>query len=52
MLLDTDEGKPIPVLVQGREKLRGAPTVSGGSLALVVDHAVRSPSQTPPATPN
>lgn len=47
LLLDTDEGKPIPVLVQGREKLRGAPSVSGGSLAFVVDQPLRDPSQTP-----
>jgi len=47
LLLDTDEGKPVPVLVQGREKLKGTPTVSGGSLALVVDQPLRSPAQTP-----
>jgi flagellar motor switch protein FliM len=47
LLLDTDEGKPIPVIVQGREKLMGAPTVSGGSLALIVDHPLRAPAQTP-----
>jgi flagellar motor switch protein FliM len=49
LLLDSDEAKPIPVLVEGREKLRGAPSVSGGSLALVVDRPLRAPSQTPSA---
>jgi flagellar motor switch protein FliM len=47
LLLDTDEGKPVPVIVQGREKLRGTPSVSGGSLALVVDQPLRGPAQTP-----
>jgi flagellar motor switch protein FliM len=48
LLLDSDEGKPIPVIVQGREKLRGSPTVSGGSLALVLDQPLLAPAQTPP----
>lgn len=47
LLLDTDEGKPLPVIVQGREKLSGTPTVAGGSLALVVDQPLRAPAQTP-----
>jgi flagellar motor switch protein FliM len=47
LLLDTDEGKPIPIIVQGREKMMGAPTISGGSLAMVVEQPLRSPSQTP-----
>ncbi len=49
LLLDSDEGKPVPVVVQGREKLRGTPSVSGGSLALVLDQPLRAPAQTPPA---
>ena len=40
LLLDTDEAKPIPVWVQGREKLRAEPSVSGGAMALVVERAV------------
>jgi flagellar motor switch protein FliM len=48
LLLDSDEGKPLPVIVQGREKLRGTPSVSGGSLAVVVDQPLRPPAQTPP----
>jgi flagellar motor switch protein FliM len=49
LLLDTDEGKPLTVTVQGREKLRATPTVSGGSLALHVEQGVRPPAQTPTA---
>ena len=43
MLLDTDEGRPIPVIVQGREKFRATPTISGGSMAMVVDQPLRPP---------
>jgi flagellar motor switch protein FliM len=34
--LDTSEGGPLPLAVQGRPKLTGSPTVAGGSLAFVV----------------
>lgn len=37
LLLDTDENSPLPVFVQGREKLRGRPSVSGGAMAMVVE---------------
>ncbi|MFO0580773.1 MAG: FliM/FliN family flagellar motor switch protein [Anaeromyxobacter sp.] len=47
VLLDTDEGRPVPVIVQGREKLRATPTVSGGSIAMIVDQPLRAPAQTP-----
>lgn len=40
LLLDTDESKPVPVWVQGREKLRAEPSVSGGAMALVVERSV------------
>jgi flagellar motor switch protein FliM len=40
LLLDTDEAKPLPVVVQGREKLRARPSVSGGAMALVVETPV------------
>jgi flagellar motor switch protein FliM len=40
LLLDHDESRPVPVLVQGREKLRAAPSVSGGAMALVVEQPV------------
>jgi flagellar motor switch protein FliM len=47
LLLDSDEGRPLPVIVQGREKLSGTPTLSGGNLAVVLDQPLRSPAQTP-----
>jgi flagellar motor switch protein FliM len=34
LLLDCDEASPLPIAVQGREKLLGQPTVSGGALAM------------------
>ncbi|MFL5263464.1 MAG: flagellar motor switch protein FliM [Anaeromyxobacteraceae bacterium] len=37
LLLDQDEGSPIPVTVQGRQKLFGAPSVSGGALAVRIE---------------
>jgi flagellar motor switch protein FliM len=40
LLLDHDESKPVPVLVEGREKLRAAPSVSGGAMALVIEQPV------------
>jgi flagellar motor switch protein FliM len=50
LLLDTDESKPIPVTVQGREKLSASPTVSGGAIALVVEEPVSArPPPLPPA---
>ncbi|BDG07991.1 flagellar motor switch protein FliM [Anaeromyxobacter paludicola] len=51
LLLDSDEGSPLSILVEGREKLSGSPTVQGGSLALVVEDQLRPPlppSLTPP----
>jgi flagellar motor switch protein FliM len=47
LLLDTDEGKPVPVVVQGREKMLGTPTISGGSLAVVIEQTIRAPAHTP-----
>lgn len=35
--LDTDEGAPVPVLVEGRAKLCGQPRVAGGSHAVVLE---------------
>jgi flagellar motor switch protein FliM len=40
LLLDSNEVGTLPVLVEGREKLRGAPSVAAGSLALVVERAL------------
>jgi len=53
LLLDTDEQSPLQIRVQGREKLRGHPSVSGGAMALVVETPVSGmrpplpPSRTP-----
>ena len=40
LLLDSNEVGTLPVLVEGREKLRGTPSVSAGSMALVVERAL------------
>ena len=37
LMLDSNEVGTLPVLVEGREKLRGTPSVAAGSLALVVE---------------
>ncbi len=39
-MLDTDEGSPVAVTVQGLPKLKGTPRVSGGSLAIVLEGPV------------
>jgi flagellar motor switch protein FliM len=52
LLLDTDEAKSVPVLVQGREKLRGRPSVSGGAMALVVDMPVSATKPPFPPAPS
>ncbi len=41
--LDVGEDQPVPVLVQGREKLRGHPRVQGGAMALVVQSGPSAP---------
>ncbi len=45
LLLDTDERAALPVVVQGRTKLLGSPTVAGGAIAMRVEDALaaRSP---------
>ncbi len=43
LLLDRDEAAALPVVVQGREKLQGSPTVSGGALAMKIDRALAAP---------
>jgi flagellar motor switch protein FliM len=43
LLLDRDEASPLPVVVQGREKLHGSPTVFGGALAMKVATALAAP---------
>ena len=37
LVLETEEGAPLPIYVQGVAKLVGTPKVSGGSMALVVE---------------
>jgi flagellar motor switch protein FliM len=37
LTLDSSETGTLPVLIEGREKLRGTPCVVGGSMALVLD---------------
>jgi len=41
LLLDSDEGSPVPIFVEGRKKMLGRPSVFGGALALVVESPVR-----------
>lgn len=44
--LDTDEGSPVPLLVEGRAKLEGQPRVVGGSHAIVLEGGLaRGPSR-------
>jgi len=44
LALDGAEGEPVPVLVQRREKLRGRPRVSGGSIAVVLEAGLAQPA--------
>ena len=37
LVLEGSEASPLPVFVQGRRKLTGAPRVAGGSLAVMLD---------------
>lgn len=41
LTLDGSEQAPVPVYVQGRRKLQGAPRVVGGSMAVVLDQGLR-----------
>jgi flagellar motor switch protein FliM len=43
LLLDRDEDAPLPVTVQGREKLLGSPSVAGGALAVKVEQVLAAP---------
>lgn len=40
LLLDHDESAPLPIHVQGRQKLLGSPSVSGGAMAMKVERAL------------
>ena len=44
LLLDSDEAAALPIVVQGRAKLLGSPTVSGGAIAMRVEQALAAPS--------
>lgn len=46
--LDTDEGAPVPVSVEGRPKLSGQPRIVGGSHAVVLDEGIGSPAEDEP----
>ena len=37
LMLEGSESSPLPVYIQGRRKLTGAPRVVGGSLAVALD---------------
>ncbi len=43
LLLDRDEASPVPIVVQGRTKLLGTPTVSGGAIALRIGEPIAPP---------
>ena len=50
--LDRDEGAILPIFVQGRAKLSGRPSVTGGSMSIVVERDVQGRSRAnPPAPP-
>lgn len=53
LTLGTDEGSPVPVLVEGKPKLHGQPHVVGGSHAVVLAGGVsdQRPSRGLPAVP-
>lgn len=40
LVLEGSESSPLPIFVQGRRKLAGAPRVAGGSLAVVLDRGL------------
>ena len=44
MILEASEASPLPVYIQGRRKLQGAPRVAGGSLAVVLDNGLAAPT--------
>lgn len=51
VLLDNDESSPLPLAVQGRDKLLGSPSISGGALAMKVERPVSNipiPTRPPP----
>jgi flagellar motor switch protein FliM len=49
--LDTDEGRPLPILVQGRPKLSGSPRMVGSSLSIAVERGIGADAAAPKAAP-
>ena len=43
--LNTNEGSPLPVFVQGRQKMTGSPRVVGGGMAVEILRAIAQSSQ-------
>jgi flagellar motor switch protein FliM len=43
LLLDRDEDSPLPVVVQGRDKYLGSPSVAGGVMAVKIEHILPPP---------
>jgi flagellar motor switch protein FliM len=43
--LNTSEGSPLPVFVQGRPKMTASPRVVGGSMAVEILKAIAQPHQ-------
>jgi flagellar motor switch protein FliM len=41
LMLDGSESAPLPIYVQGRRKMTGAPRVVGGSMAVVIEQPLR-----------
>jgi flagellar motor switch protein FliM len=48
LLLDRDEASPLPIAVQGRHKMLGSPSVSGGAMAMKIERAVTAPAAPAP----
>lgn len=51
LTLGSVEGAPLPILVEGTQKLTGTPSVSGGSLAVVVEKDLHGTPKTTPLKP-
>jgi flagellar motor switch protein FliM len=47
--LNTSEGSPLPVFVQGRQKMTASPRVVGGGMAIEILKAIALPHQAPRA---
>jgi len=47
LLLDRDESAPLPIVVQGRDKMFGSPTVVGGALAMKIEQPLTPIADSP-----